>query len=211
MPWPLLAQPHNAIWWTWLYIFFVAMLVIFCVRFADWHWPRFERGLWIAWRSVAPLAMYAGFAADRRWSATLMSPGGWGADPAASSSASPRSASYAWRRRNVDSVLLAINRSRCRSPSGIRDWLAFVDGAAANPVEPTPYAGLLFIGLVAWILIDRFVLATRSLELFNAELEQRVERKSAESVAGDRRDARRQGQRRGREPRQVELPRLGES
>ena len=177
LPWQLLPEPHNAIGWTWLYVVFVAMLVVFCLRFAEWHWPRFERGLWIAC-GVAPLAMYAGFAADAL-SATLMYLrlaliGSVVVGVAAVGS-------YAWRRRNVDSVLLAVTGAVSLA-FGIRDWLIFRDGSAANPVELTPYAGLLFIGLVAWILIDRFVLATRSLERLNAELEQRVERKSAELV-----------------------------
>ena len=46
LPWPLLPGDYNALGWTALYAFFVVMLVAFCLRFADWHWPRFERGLW---------------------------------------------------------------------------------------------------------------------------------------------------------------------
>ena len=42
----------------------------------------------------------------------------------------------------------------------------------------TPYAGLLFIALVAWMLIDGFVHATQALERVNAGLEDRVARKS---------------------------------
>ena len=45
---PLLHGVHLGVWWTSMYSAFVVLLVIFCVRFAGWHWPRFDRTLWIA-------------------------------------------------------------------------------------------------------------------------------------------------------------------
>src|SRR6188472_857870 len=38
-----LPQPHWAILWTWMYLVFVAMLCLFCVRFAGVRWRSYER------------------------------------------------------------------------------------------------------------------------------------------------------------------------
>jgi signal transduction histidine kinase/CheY-like chemotaxis protein len=53
-------------------------------------------------------------------------------------------------------------------------------GRDNNPVYLTPYAGLPFIALATWMLIDGFVKASRELEDMNASLEARVAHGSAE-------------------------------
>ncbi|MEP7056801.1 MAG: ATP-binding protein [Caldimonas sp.] len=177
--WPtaVLHGMHRSIWWTTLYTFFVAMLVIFCVRFAGWRWPRFDRSLWLL-SAFAPVALYAASAGGIgdnffiawRFGLVLLASVGLAAV-----------ARYAWRKRNIDSVMLTA-AGLASVAFGLRDWLTDF-GDDNNPAFLTPYAGLMFLLLVGWILIDRFVLATRELELLNTELESRVARKSEELVA----------------------------
>jgi len=42
-PEPLLPQPHWTVLWTAAYLLFVAMLCLFCIRFAGVRWPKYER------------------------------------------------------------------------------------------------------------------------------------------------------------------------
>ena len=62
---PLLHGVHLGVWWTSMYSAFVVLLVIFCVRFAGWHWPRFDRTLWIM-ALAAPAVLYAAAALGHR-------------------------------------------------------------------------------------------------------------------------------------------------
>ena len=55
---PLMSVENRIVWWTSLYSLFIAPMVIFCVRFAGWRWPRFERTLWIL-VLAAPPVLYA--------------------------------------------------------------------------------------------------------------------------------------------------------
>ena len=175
LPAPLLTGAHYSIWWHVLYSGFVAMLVVFCLRFAQRRWPRFDRTLWLAVLAAPPL-LYAAdafgvlFDAAAYWRLALI---------AAVAVAVWAVVADAWRRRNADSVLLA-STGAVSLAFAARDWLtarAFTDN---NPVYLTPYSGALFIVLVAWILIDRYVRTARELEQVNAHLEQRVAAKSAE-------------------------------
>jgi hypothetical protein len=71
LPWSPVAPIHHVIWWTTLYVAFVASLVVFCLRFAGWHWPRRERVLW--WLTLAtPLVLYAAAAGGRLELATAI-------------------------------------------------------------------------------------------------------------------------------------------
>ncbi len=173
LPAPLLHGVHLGVWWTSMYSAFVVLLVIFCVRFAGWHWPRFDRALW-AMGLAAPVVLYAAAAVGRLAEAAEA----W------------RLASigivlvgvvavglHAWRRRDVASLLLLASGAVSLA-FGLRDWEVAHRGSDNNPVYLTPYAGLLFIALVAWMLIDGFVHATQALERANAGLEERVAHKS---------------------------------
>jgi signal transduction histidine kinase len=177
LPTPLFAPLHRDIWWTTLYTFFVAMLVIFCVRFAGWHWPRFDRTLW-AVALLSPVVLYATAAAGVVENAYIIWRFGLIMIASIGLAAVAR---YAWRKRNVDSVLLTA-AGLASVAFGLRDWLTDF-GDDNNPAFLTPYAGLLFLLLVGWILIDRFVVATRELEVLNTDLEGRVAAKSEELVA----------------------------
>ena len=48
------------------------------------------------------------------------------------------------------------------------------DESDNNPVYLVPYAGLLFVVLIVWMLIDRFVVTSRELASVNRALEERV-------------------------------------
>jgi signal transduction histidine kinase len=88
-------------------------------------------------------------------------------------------AHHAWFRRSAASALFVLAGS-CSAGLGLRDWLVFRYGAEIHPVPWTPYAGAPFVLLVGWVLLDRFVQTSRSLEAVNHGLEQRVARREAE-------------------------------
>ncbi|MEO6743813.1 MAG: ATP-binding protein [Caldimonas sp.] len=174
-PRPLLSAPHQTVWTVSLYSFFVAMLVIFCVRFSGWRWAWFDRGAWIASLS-APAVLYAAGALgylDGTAQVWLLS---WIGVVAVGLAAVTR---YAWTHRNAEGLLL-VSSGAIALAFGVRDWLVNYGGADNNHISITRYAGLLFVVFVAWMLINRFVRASRELEVVNSELEQRVTSKSAE-------------------------------
>ncbi len=168
-PWPLLAGVHVSVWWTALYAFWVCMLVIFCTRFARWHWPRFERGVW-AFALATPVVLYAAAAADQLDNASSL-----------------------WRLLLIGLVAVgvaAVLRASMQQPS-IDRWLVAASGVVSllfaahdwsvsqteggdNPVYLVPYAGVVFVLFVMRMLIDRYVSAAGALEQLNTRLEQRV-------------------------------------
>jgi len=168
---------HHGIWWTALYTFFVVMLVTFCVRFAGWRWRRFERVL-AALPLAAPLLLYAAdaggvfFTAQQAWLLGLVAVAAVGLAAVAR---------YAWTQRNTDGALLLLTAAMSVAFAA-RDWVVDWQGRDNNPVFLVPYAGLFFAVLVAWMLIDRFVAASRELEALNHELEERVSAKGVQLV-----------------------------
>jgi signal transduction histidine kinase len=172
-----LPAPHQGVWWTSLYAFVVVMLVIFSLRFAGYRIRRIEHGLlWAV--GVAPALLYLGAvfgAAERvdtalRLGMVLTACAGLAAVTV-----------VAVRERNIGSVLLVV-AAIAAVGLGARDWWVFNVGDELLPVQWAPFAGLPFVVLVTWFLIDRFVLTNESLEQFNRELEQRVQAKNAELV-----------------------------
>lgn len=165
----LLPQPHDGVWWTALYAFVVAMLAIFSLRFAGYQPRRTERVLlWAA--GLAPLWMYLGvaigaasaFGTMLRLGMVLTAFGGLAAV-----------AVNAVRRRSIDSALLVV-AGMAAAGLGARDWWVFTFGDDNLPVQLAPFAGLPFVVLVTWFLIDRFVRTNESLETLNRDLESRV-------------------------------------
>jgi len=175
LPDPMLRAPHLSIWWTMGFPFFIAPLVVFCIRLAQWDLPRFERALWIG-VVAGPVLLYAAeFAgvletAQDYW--RLL----WIGAVAVGVAAVGR---YALRQRNVRGMLL-LTVGAVALIFGVRDWLMDQDLSDNHPVFLTSFSGLLFFPLVAWILIDGFVATARELRLLNAELERRVAGKSAQ-------------------------------
>ena len=173
LPLALVPRGHFQVWWNSLYMFVVAMLVLFCLRFANWRWPRVERGLWVA-ALCSPFILYV--------SKALIG----GTDPAAwwrlvwigvALLGVAAVAREAWRRRNRDSLLITLTGA-IGLAFGIHDWLGNADDPGA--IELVPYAGLPFVAVVVYMLIERFLGAVAGLEQMNASLERRVAEQNAE-------------------------------
>jgi len=174
----LLPQPHYGVVWTALYAFVVATIAAFALRFAGYRWRRVERAL--LWFVVAvPPLLYASLALEQtawidsgiRLVMVFIAFGGLAAVAVA-----------AVRRRSVDSALLVLSGLVAAS-LGARDWWVFQFQNDNLPLQLVPFAGLPFVALMAWALIDRFVRTTETVESLNRELESRVATKSAELVS----------------------------
>ena len=175
LPVPLLSGVHYVVWWTSMYSFFVAMLVIFGVRFAGLQWRDFARGVW-ALTLATPLLLYG---ADAWGALQLAAELSRLASIALVAIALGAVSVHAWRHRDPGSLLM-LSAGVMSFLLGLRDWQVAHAGLDNNPIYLTPYAGLPFIALMAWVLVDGFVKATRELESANVSLEQRVAQKSAE-------------------------------
>lgn len=174
LPWPLLPGQHFAVWWTSLYTFFVGMLVIFCLRFAEWRLPKVERTIWQA-ALAGPAVLYGAWAAgwldpaEELWRLGLVGLVAVGV-AAVWRAALRKGDADSWMIAGASAVSLAL---------ALHDWW-LAHTRADNPVFLVPYAGLLFVALVVRMLISRLVRSTQQIESMNAELEQRVETRSAE-------------------------------
>lgn len=175
LPWSPLSGVHHTVWWTSLYSFFATMLVIFCVRFADWRSPRFERVLWTVALS-APVVLYAALSVDGLdlatdlWRLLLICLVGLGVFAVVRTSL---------KRPDMDK-LLVVASGLASFAFGVRDWLTSESDGGNNPIYLVPYAGLVFVVFVVRMLIDRFAHAEEQLEVINAELEQRVASQNTE-------------------------------
>lgn len=175
LPWSLLSGVHYTVWWTTLYTFFVTMLIIFCVRFANWRWPQLERGLW-AVAAAAPVVLYTSLLADslpeaaELWRLLLVGLVGLGAVAVTRAS---------FTRPDVNRLLILAS-GLAAFTFGAHDWLKDASDGGDNPVYLVPYAGLMFAVFVVRMLIDRFACAAEQLERMNAELGQRVASQNTE-------------------------------
>lgn len=182
---------HHVVWWTVMYSAFVLWLVMFSLRFAGWTLPKVDRALWLTLVSAGPM-LYAANA------------GGWLA-PAAEAwrlgcivivgIALVAVTVHAVRRRDTGSLLMLV-AGVVSFAFGARDWQLAHAGTVHDPIYLTPYAGLLFIALMAWVLVDGFVRTSSELEAVNASLEDRVTRSSAElrRALADMRNAKEQAE-----------------
>jgi signal transduction histidine kinase/FixJ family two-component response regulator len=175
LPDPILNPPHLSIWWTMGYPFFVTPLVIFCVRLARWHLPRFERVLWVG-ILAGPVILYAAHGAGHLEAALVYWRLVWLGAVTIGVAAVGR---YAMQQRSTQGLLLLVTGALALG-FGVRDWLLDRELSDNNPVFLTNYSGLLFFPLVAWILIDGFVRTARELKHLNIELEHRVVSKGAQ-------------------------------
>ena len=170
---PLFAQPHWYIAWTTMYLLFVGLLCLFCLRFAEAERPRFQRFI-IGYVVAVPMLLYAGnafgvvnqVAIVLRLGAILMV-----------LVALTAVANYAMRKRDTESMLLLL-AGAVSLAFGIHDWLADQNSTEIRQLMLVPYAGLAFLLLVGWILTNRFVRALNEFEALNTGLEQRVAEKS---------------------------------
>ncbi len=178
LPKPLLPAPHESIWWTLGFSLYVVPLIVFCVRLAEWRLPRFERALWLGLAAGPPL-LYTAHAFGALESALvywrMLSVGAVGVGVWAVGR-------YARRRRDVYGLLLFVAGALAFA-FGVHDLIAERDPDENNPIYLTYFSGLLFFPLMAWMLIDGFVQASRELERMNVDLEQRVAEKSVALTA----------------------------
>jgi len=203
-PEPLLPQPHWTVLWTAAYLLFVAMLCLFCIRFAGVRWPKYERFVLVYAAATIP-ALYAAnevnaFAA----ASSLIRLGGIALVVAALIAV----ARYAIRRWNVESALLLV-AGAVSAVFALHDWLAAQNPLALRPVWLVPYAALGFLTLFGYLLTDRFVRALNESELERRpRASRRGEERGAVDAAADHAGG--EGGGGGREPREVELPRRRE-
>ena len=175
LPDPLLPYPHFAVWWNLGFGFFVAPIVVFCIRLARWRVPRMERGLWLLLAS-GPFLVYAAYAVGAMdvllvwWRLAWIGVVGVGAAAVVY---------FSFMRRDAHAALL-MTAGAAAFGFGLFDWLESFSRSDNNPVLLTNFSGLVFFPLVASMLIDGFVRASRDLERLNVDLERRVETKSAE-------------------------------
>jgi signal transduction histidine kinase/FixJ family two-component response regulator len=175
LPDPLLPPPHFSIWWTMGFSIFCAPLIVFCVRLSKWQLPRFEKTLWIG-LAIGPVLLYAGYASGFAATTETYWRLAWIGAVGVAVLAVGR---YAFEQRNTRAILL-LGVGGIAFAFGLRDWLLSRVATDNNPVYLTSYSGLLFFPLVAWILIDNFVVTARALSQLNVDLERRVVDKSAE-------------------------------
>jgi two-component system, sensor histidine kinase len=173
-PEPLLPQPHWAVIWTTVYLLFVAMLCLFCIRFAGVHWPTYERFV-IGYAIAAAPTLYLAQALDAFQSVESWARLGGIVIVIAALAAVAR---YAVRGWSLESALLLV-AGTVSTVFALHDWLASQDPLALRPVWLVPYAALAFLTLFGYLLTDRFVRALNESERLNVELEHRVEEKSA--------------------------------
>ena len=169
LPEPPIAAPHYGIWWHGIYMLFVVLLCLFCVRFAQCRWPRYER-VAIAYALLVVPVLYGAYALDvaakvsdaiRLGGIVLVLWALFGV------------ARYVRDNPGTDSRLLLVT-GLVSAAFAVHDWLAALDPTSVRPVWLVPYAALAFLALVGWILVDRFVRALNAAERTNADLESAV-------------------------------------
>ena len=177
LPEPPLPDLHWPILWHGIYMAFVALLCLFCLRFTGVDWPLYRRVVIAFGIAVVPalyIAWPAGFIGP---AAVAIRAGAIGLVLVALGAV----ARYAIAARNTESALLLL-AGAVSVGFGIHDWIAANDPYQIREVWLVPYAALAFLVLVGWILVDRFVRALNDAERTNLDLERRVAEKSVELV-----------------------------
>ena len=175
LPWSPLSGAHHTVWWTSLYTFFVVMLIIFCVRFADWRSRRLELSLWsiaLSTPLVLYTAMFAGVLDEAQNASRLLLVGLVGVGAVAVARA-------CLKKPDMNRVLIVAS-ALAAFGFGAHDWLKNQVDGGNNPVYLVPYAGLVFSVFVVRMLIDKFSQAQEQLEVMNIALGERVESQDIE-------------------------------
>jgi hypothetical protein len=169
-PEPLLHEPHWTVLWTSVYLLFVALLCLFCIRFAGVHWRAYER-LVIAYACAMVPLLYGAALLHVLDPAT-----GWArlGGILMVLVALWAVARYAFNRFDLESALLLV-AGAISVIFALHDWFASRDAVALWPVWLVPYAALAFLTLFGYLLTDRFVRALTQSERLNVDLERRVE------------------------------------
>ncbi|MBE7422753.1 MAG: response regulator [Zoogloeaceae bacterium] len=168
-------QPHWEIWLALLYQAFVALLCLFAVRFAGERLPRYER-LLLASLPASLAAYYALLPWVPAQATTRV-----GLLFALALAAVPAYAigRAALRSREGGTVMMAVVGAVSLA-FGAYDWLGSFRPQMFDSIRLMPYLALFFTTTAGWLLIHRFGEAYGDLERLNAELDRRVEEKSAE-------------------------------
>jgi signal transduction histidine kinase len=148
-----------------------AAMLVFMLRHGGWRWPAVERGL-LVWVLVSaalqPLVdFYDPASTWRAW---------WHTGTLVYVATLPVAAAIAWRRPCVQSFLLLAGAALSASLVATQ----LVSAVAAESAYLWPYHPLGLFAVIAWMLVDRLVLALRHSERLNVELERRVADKTAE-------------------------------
>jgi signal transduction histidine kinase/CheY-like chemotaxis protein len=176
---------HYTVLWHFTNLLSVALLTIFCLRFAQRKWKGFERLVWICTALLLPV-----FYATSSVGSDFL---GW----------LPQTTEIAQQVYNVFvlGALLGVIL-RVRKDHRMDSWLLLLGAASyaaprlvpwirlpAHPVESldslslTPASIFAFVLIAGWILIERFVRTASDLERLNVQLELRVAEKSQELQA----------------------------
>ncbi len=164
-----LAGVHQTVIWTALYSAFALLLVMFSLRFSGWVSKRIERWLWAMIVAAVPL-LYAAAALEELEPAAQA----WRAACVALVAAAVAIVMAQSLRRRDTGAMLMTAAGTVSLVFAARDWWVAYAGADNNPIYLTPYAGLLFVALVSWMLIDGYLRASREVERVNLTLEARV-------------------------------------
>lgn len=145
--------------------------LLFSLRYAGWRWPRIEAVVIAAWL-LTPLMGYAALSGHGGWLAAHWLDQ-WILTEFLYSGVF---AAVAWRRRTVDSILLALVAPLCELYSLLYPYL-----------HPTPdsldifaYVWVPLYVAMGLVLLDRFAKSLSEAEQLNVNLEQRVAQKHAE-------------------------------
>ncbi|MEP6702622.1 MAG: hybrid sensor histidine kinase/response regulator, partial [Betaproteobacteria bacterium] len=158
----------------------VALLTIFCLRFAQRRWRVFERIVWVCAIALLPVFYIS------TWFGT------------AYLGYLPEVTEFSHQIFNVFIVVaLVAVMLRVKEDGGFESWLLLLgalsfsgprliawvgvnDRTTLDPLSLTPPSILAFVFIAGWILIERFVRTAREFETLNAQLELRVGEKSRE-------------------------------
>jgi signal transduction histidine kinase len=146
-------------------------LLVYGLRFAGWHWPRFERVFWL-WVGLSFVIYCVDSIIPGHW---LLD--NWGYGFVLVYYLSLILMLYiAWSLRTIESVLLALGHLFSVVTVTYSNFIdKSLDGIDFAPHHFTP----LFL-IIGWVLVDRFARSVNQYEKLNAELEARVEQKHAE-------------------------------
>ncbi len=168
-------QPHWEIAMATLYFAFVGLLCLFCLRFVEVALPRYERllrGAMIA----SPFLLYASLPWVSVLDSTRIMLLGMLAFVVPPLWVVTRLALF---ERSLGAFLIAL-AGGVAFAFGAHDWIAVGHPGMFDSIRLVPYASLFFTTAVGWLLAHRFLLTYQGLEQLNAELDHRVECKSAE-------------------------------
>ncbi|MEO7762302.1 MAG: histidine kinase dimerization/phospho-acceptor domain-containing protein, partial [Casimicrobiaceae bacterium] len=171
---------HFTTIWHFSNLLSVALLTIFCLRFAQRRWRVFERIVWVCAIALLPVFYIS------TWFGT------------AYLGYLPEVTEFTHQIFNVFIVVaLVAVMLRVKEDGGFESWLLLLgalsfsgprliawvgvnDRTTLDPLSLTPPSILAFVFIAGWILIERFVRTAREFETLNAQLELRVVEKSRE-------------------------------